>query len=293
MSILNKIHTSMFPKVYYYRQLGVEFRLFAADKLKNLATLLGEDEEYMTSQMALYANRANFDVPAQAFLINMEICGLNAESYQPYSQQAAFAIGTLWAGIKLIDSYLDKNQISGAEREDFLGQLMESCIDGKPYSDRNPDKDRIINSARKVAAEGVVGEIYLYRSELEDLARANSSHSRKLDISKEVGFRAARLTTALAQQYVPAYPNGCQPFLDEQGITANLFDDLKDLKNDHEEGHGYKACEVPGLLFSWGYHLFQHHSLLPKTEYRLRNIRFISLAALFHIQELLGNKEKS
>ena len=156
----------------------------------------------------------------------------------------------------------------------------------------------MINSTSSLLYSGYVGEPLDYMGSLQELCYSESrylfSHQKeKINAAKEVGTKSAQLTINLVQQYIPEYPNNFERFLIEQGITGKLFDDFKDVKIDRDLGRGYDNRKVLNLALQGIRHFYRHFKVLPTFQSKWRNLNFIILASLFHIEELLGRKEKS
>ncbi len=290
---------SVFRRGRYYRELGNQYKGYVQERLPEIfGSIDNQSSSHLQRGLDEYRNWAYLDVLGQTLLIDMDICGVNIERRQPKPNEAALATGLLWYSMKLSDNYIDDNNLNGSHLEDFLSIAKESFRKERRVTLTNKDEERLINCVHDLINSGYIGKPAGYITRIEDLCNAElsylSSHGKeKVEAAKVVGKISAELTLELAKQYVPEYPNGCENFLIEQGITAKLFDDFKDIKIDREYGRGYDLNEIPNLKIEGIIHFYRHFKELPKFKSKWKNLNFIALASLFHLKELLGKKEKS
>jgi hypothetical protein len=197
----------------------------------------------------------------------------------------------------LIDNYIDENSLKKNELEDFLSLAQESWINGKQIKIFNPYKKKIIESTSSLIHSGYVGNPLEYAKNLKELCDSELKYinccQNRVESSKLVGKKSAELTIQLTKQFILDYPKNMEDFLIEQGITGKLFDDFKDLNLDRKSGRGYKNKEIPNLLMQGVKHFYRHFKAIPSINQKWRNVNFIALASIFHINEILGLKEKS
>ena len=297
-NIIDSAVLSVFQRARYHRELGMQYINYARNELPNVLQATGkEHSSYLEKNLCDYKNWAYLDVQGQALLIDMDICNIDIESMQPKPNQAGLATGLLWYSIKLVDNYIDENSLRKRELEDFISLVQDSWKNGKQVKISSPEKQKIINSTSSLIHSGYIGYPSKYFGKIKDLCDADllyiSSSENKVGSSKEVGRKSAELTIQLAKQYIPEYPNGMEEFLIEQGITGKLFDDFKDINLDRKFRRGYENKEIPNLMIHGIKHFYRHFKALPTAEQKWKNINFIALAALFHVREILGEKEKS
>lgn len=296
--IIDSAVLSVFQRARYHRELGMQYINYARNELPSVLHAVGkEHSSYLENNLANYKNWAYLDVQGQALLIDADICNIDVKSRQPAPNQAALATGLLWYSIKLVDNYIDENSLRKRELEDFISLAQDSWRNGNLVKILSPEKQKIINATSSLLHSGYVGNPSGYLGKIKELCDADllyiSSCENRVESSKEVGRKSAELTIQLAKQYIPEYPNGLEEFLIEQGITGKLFDDFKDINLDRKFGRGYENKEIPNLMIQGIKHFCRHFKTLPTIEQKWRNINFIALAALFHVREILGEKEKS
>lgn len=296
---IDKLALEVFPRAEYYRDLGLQYKEHIKNELPKVFKALGKgDSCFLERNLEEYGNFAYLDVQGQTLLIDMDICNIDIEKMRPLPNRVAFAVGLLWYSIKLIDNYIDENRIRKSELEDFLAMTIDSWKNDKRLRIPHFEKNILINSTSFLINSGYVGTPKSYIAELEGLCDAevesfNCTHKEKINAAKVIGRKSAELTTALTKQYIPEYPNGCERFLAEQGITGKLLDDFKDRNIDREFGRGYETKEIPNLIVNGLKHFYRHFGALPNLGQKWKNLNFIVLASLFHVRELTGKKERS
>jgi len=289
---------TIFPKYESYKQFGVELKKRAKEQLPEVFDSLGiEISRHLAENIEPYPNWAYFEVQAQTLLIDMDIVGIHDVTLSERSWDAAFAVGLPWYAIKLVDNEIDKPGMTYPEVEDFLDAILETWQHNHVESSLSGRQQQIAEATNALIHSGYVANPETYIPIYDQLTQAekrrwNSDPSNRVNLGKQVFVLCADLTINTAQHYVPEFPNGCEDFIREQGITGGIFDDWKDRIIDFPEDEGYSPLQKINIITQGVYHVGNHFLALP-IKAQWKNAGFLALASMFHVQEALGYKGRS
>ena len=236
--------------------------------------------------------RAYHEVQGQLALIDADIFDLVGEEYTERDLICAFDVGNFFYQAKLVDERLSGSDMPLDEKVEILEKATGPLLGGEPSSDR--DLNSIAQIRRSIpfsVNEDILRICFKTRSAVSRALYPLEDEER-LTVSSEIGsLMGDAMFSIMGEHY--EMPLWSREFLIQQGLTANLFDDVKDFCLDRRIGGGYSLSFYPRLVKEFVSNFYGIHDTFPTSEEARRFWTFMTLGIGFQAEELLGLKERT
>jgi len=281
-SAVDKAVITVWPRVQYYRDLGV---LVVQDRNKVLEQerLTREAQEYLNAKNKEAAFRAYWTVPAQFSLIQVDVFGGNAETQA--ARAAVENIGRVFQWVKAADDVVDEQ---GGSRVGNLKNIYALLQRGrKPASGAEAyileEYNRFDNAV----------QCRLDRVYQEELRQCNARNDKERYHARgEVGRSLGLLEGHIIQAHVEGLPDSITQFLELTGVGGAYFDDVKDFDLDRKSGYGYETNMRGKLCLGFVSDLAGAMRVLTPKQ-ATRECAFLALGGLYQVREVIGVQERT
>jgi len=275
-----------------YLQAGQLYHSFLERRIEELEeTMPLPGRAYFRSTMNRPDIRAYHEVQGQLSLIDADVFGLVGD-YGERDLECAFDVGNFFYQIKLVDNMLDESEGSLEEKVELIERAKGALLRGEPSSDR--DINYLAQISRSIPFplnQEMLGIILRLRSgAVQSLSPLGGKE--RMEVSSTMGdLMGEAMYEIMGEHY--EMPVWSREFLAQQGMTANLFDDVKDFRLDRRKKHGYSLSFYPELVGNFLHNFRKTHKTLPTFEEKKRFYTFMGLGIGFQLEELFGLKERS
>ncbi len=281
-NLVDKAIVSAWPRVQYYRDLGVDV-VHDREMALHPGTLSLEAQTYLTTRNVETAFRAYWTVPAQFCLIQVDVFGEDAHT--PAARKGVQEIGRVFQWLKAADDFVDEQGDSRVRNLENLYTLLQA--------EREP----------ATGAESYILEVHksfdrdtknrlntVYQNELRQCNATNDEERYRA--RAEVGKTLGRSEAEILKMYVEGLPDSITPFLELTGVGGAYFDDFKDFDLDKNKGYGYETNMRRKLLSGFATNLTRAMRMLTFQQAR-RECAFLALGGLYQVRELIGMQERT
>lgn len=282
-----------FGRLKKYLNAGKLYASFSESKLEELSRNLSPPSRcYLKHTLSQPNILAYHEVQGQLTLIDADIFYLIQNDYQNQDLQCAFNVGQFFYDIKIVDSFIDNRlDLSIEKRIDLLNSAEEAIL-GKANYTRDNEFNNIIEI---LSSSRILGQSH---KKILDNIKCNVSRSLKkipdknrLFTTEEIGADMGKIMHSLMKESYPEIPDWTENFLIQQGIAANIFDDMKDFSIDRKRNQGYSFQYLPVLFTDFWYHFFKTHKMPLKSLPRFYTFMF--LGSVFQLEELFHFKSRT